>query len=263
MNGDQLGRFYVELTNPDEMGLKDSRLEEVFALAHECLLLRSLDLHSDEALAFARSQSGEHERLKRDMDEQRRIYEAVADAVNDVATEAHTAFVKAGLTDIGDWDGDNIVEDVKRGIVDAVERLARMRSSTREPMPPEGWNEELRDQLGCLRALASALMDALACEDDQEALAKLRYDPESSHYCWHEGQAAFKALMSYLRDTPLSAIRYSMPPSFNDLADVHRGWCNYCRGNVEVCRGATKYRGCTLSQVEAEIANTADSASEK
>ena len=56
-------------------------------------------------------------------------YEAVADAVNEVAEEANTAFLQAGLTP-GEWDGDDIVNDVKRGIANDIERLA---ATAKEP----------------------------------------------------------------------------------------------------------------------------------
>jgi hypothetical protein len=52
----------------------------------------------------------------------------MADAVCEIADAARQAFVKAGF-DPGEWDGDNIVQDVKRGLVDAVETLAA-RSAT-------------------------------------------------------------------------------------------------------------------------------------
>ena len=60
-------------------------------------------------------------------------YDAVADAVQEIADAAEEAFKKAGLTDPGEWDSDNIVEDVKRGIVSAIGRLAA-RSHTAPPM---------------------------------------------------------------------------------------------------------------------------------
>ena len=37
MNLELLNRFYIELTDPDEMGLSDSRFEEVFDLARKAL----------------------------------------------------------------------------------------------------------------------------------------------------------------------------------------------------------------------------------
>jgi hypothetical protein len=50
-------------------------------------------------------------------------YDAIADAVNEVAEAAQEAFRKAGL-EPGEWDSDNIVQDVKRGIAYDIERLA-------------------------------------------------------------------------------------------------------------------------------------------
>lgn len=38
MNEELLQRFYVELTHPDELGLTDPRIDEVFALARKALL---------------------------------------------------------------------------------------------------------------------------------------------------------------------------------------------------------------------------------
>ena len=70
-----------------------------------------------------------HTDASREMDTQRRIYEAVADAVNEVAEEVSAAFLQAGLTP-GEWDGDNIVQDVKRGIANDIERLA---ATAKEP----------------------------------------------------------------------------------------------------------------------------------
>ncbi len=55
-------------------------------------------------------------------------YDLMADAVQEIADAAEEAFKKAGLTDPGEWDSDNIVQDVKRGIVSAIERLAALRS---------------------------------------------------------------------------------------------------------------------------------------
>jgi hypothetical protein len=48
-----------------------------------------------------------------------------------------------------------------------------------------------------------------------------------------------------------SAERSTLPASFVRLADVHRGWCNYCKGVVEVCRAAPE-GGCSLRDVERE-----------
>ncbi len=50
---------------------------------------------------------------------------------------------------------------------------------------------------------------------------------------------------------PASSTR--LPASFAVLADVHRGWCNYCKGVVEVCRNAPE-GGCSLRDVERETA---------
>ena len=59
-------------------------------------------------------------------------YDVVADAVQEIADAAEEAFKKAGLAHPGEWDGDNIVEDVKRGICSAIERLATDQARLRE-----------------------------------------------------------------------------------------------------------------------------------
>lgn len=60
----------------------------------------------------------------------KKIYDHIADAVNEVAEAANAAFEKAGL-EPGEWDGDNIVQDVKRGIAADIARLAaRSHSAT-------------------------------------------------------------------------------------------------------------------------------------
>lgn len=76
-------------------------------------------------------------------------YDAVADAVQEIADAAEEAFKKAGLTDPGEWDSDNIVEDVKRGIVSAIERMTPR--STTGAWIPHHTNPE-RD--GCLWPIA-------------------------------------------------------------------------------------------------------------
>ena len=50
-------------------------------------------------------------------------YDVMADAVNEIADAASEAFRAADVTP-GEWDGDNIVQDVKRGIVACIEVLA-------------------------------------------------------------------------------------------------------------------------------------------
>jgi hypothetical protein len=55
-------------------------------------------------------------------------YDVMADAVCEIADAARQAFVKAGF-DPGEWDSDNIVQDVKNGLVSAIETLAA-RSAT-------------------------------------------------------------------------------------------------------------------------------------
>ncbi len=52
-------------------------------------------------------------------------YDAVADAVNEIADAAAKAFMDFHGLDVGCWDSDNIVQDVKRGIVRAIEDLPR------------------------------------------------------------------------------------------------------------------------------------------
>jgi hypothetical protein len=44
------------------------------------------------------------------------------------------------------------------------------------------------------------------------------------------------------------------PPSFKELARVHRGWCNYCQGEWQICRDAPR-GGCSLRDCEVEIEN--------
>ena len=51
-------------------------------------------------------------------------YNVMADAVCEIADAAREAFIKTGF-DPGEWDSDNIVQDVKRGLVEAIDRLAR------------------------------------------------------------------------------------------------------------------------------------------
>jgi hypothetical protein len=58
-------------------------------------------------------------------------YDVMADAVCEIADAARQAFVKAGF-DPGEWDSDNIVQDVKNGLVSAIETLAA-RSATATP----------------------------------------------------------------------------------------------------------------------------------
>ncbi len=41
------------------------------------------------------------------------------------------------------------------------------------------------------------------------------------------------------------------------LADVHRGWCNYCKGNVEWCRAAPP-GGCSLRDYENALASVSE-----
>ncbi len=53
----------------------------------------------------------------------RSSYDVMADAVCEIADVARAAFIKAGF-DPGEWDGDNIVQDVKRGLIEAIEQLA-------------------------------------------------------------------------------------------------------------------------------------------
>lgn len=49
-------------------------------------------------------------------------YDYIADAVTEVANAAAEAFEKAGIQP-GEWDGDDIVKDVSRGIANDIERL--------------------------------------------------------------------------------------------------------------------------------------------
>lgn len=59
--------------------------------------------------------------------------------------------------------------------------------------------EEVLEQLACLKAVASTAMDALNEEDNDAALAKLRNDPDSMHYCWQEGQAGYAKALDLAR----------------------------------------------------------------
>lgn len=52
VNREMLDRFYVELTNPDEMGITDSRLETVFDLARQALSARPEEQRKDDAGLF-------------------------------------------------------------------------------------------------------------------------------------------------------------------------------------------------------------------
>ena len=61
---------------------------------------------------------------------QEQIYNAVADSVNEIADAAREAFIKAGF-DPGEWDSDNIVQDVKSGLVSAIEQLSARSSAQR------------------------------------------------------------------------------------------------------------------------------------
>lgn len=62
----------------------------------------------------------------------RSTYDVVADAVQEVADAADDAFRKAGL-EPGEWDGDDIVKDVSRGIAHDIERLHSALSTKQEP----------------------------------------------------------------------------------------------------------------------------------
>lgn len=54
---------------------------------------------------------------------QKQIYDCMADAVTEIADAAAEAFRKAGL-EPREWDGDDIIRDVKSGIANDIERLA-------------------------------------------------------------------------------------------------------------------------------------------
>jgi hypothetical protein len=64
----------------------------------------------------------------------------MADAVCEIADAARQAFVKAGF-DPGEWDSDNIVQDVKNGLVSAIETLA-----ARSAIAPQEWID-IKDRL--------------------------------------------------------------------------------------------------------------------
>lgn len=58
-------------------------------------------------------------------------YNNMADVLCRVADAAREAFIKAGF-DPGEWDGDNIEDDVTRGLVMAIEQLAAQRTERGE-----------------------------------------------------------------------------------------------------------------------------------
>lgn len=76
-------------------------------------------------------------------------YDVVADAVNEIADAASDAFRAADITP-GEWDGDNIVQDVKLGIVACIELLARRSSVGPAVTDADPFTLQLADDLfGC------------------------------------------------------------------------------------------------------------------
>ena len=117
-------------------------------------------------------------------------YDAVADAVNEIADAAEEAFKKAGLTDPGEWDGDNIVKDVKRGLVRSIEALAA-RSHTEAPLTTllawavgerSSWEGNNADRHWQMNRVVGQIEDAIASAPPSATDASVAKDAE--RYRW-------------------------------------------------------------------------------
>ena len=85
-------------------------------------------------------------------------YDVMADAVNEIADAASEAFRAADVTP-GEWDGDNIVQDVKRGIVACIEVLAS-RSALSETRDISAIHQFLGPNSGLTVRDVAAVLDA-------------------------------------------------------------------------------------------------------
>lgn len=81
-------------------------------------------------------------------------YDVMADAICEIADEARTAFVKFHGFDPGEWDGDDIVHDVKRGLWSAIERCAQPKALLSEGTSAASKDDLLR-AAECATELAS------------------------------------------------------------------------------------------------------------
>lgn len=78
-------------------------------------------------------------RARAPLPELRKPYDIAADAVQEVADAAAEAFRKAGI-EPNEWDGDDIVKDVGRGIASDIERLARLRDASLAEIRHVAWH---------------------------------------------------------------------------------------------------------------------------